>query len=104
MHTQTHTQTYTYTLTNTHIQRDRETETEKERDTERLRAHKKTCNIIFLRKINRDNFQKSEEQVGNKKNNLVKTVNLRRKEFVSLYLLGSRLLLSDVGAGTQTGL
>jgi len=38
------------------------------------------------------------------KNNLVIAVNLRRKEFVSLYLLVSRLLLSNVGAGTQAGL
>jgi len=67
-------------------------------------AHEETCNIIFLRTINRDNFKKREEQVGNKKNNHVIAVNLRREEFVSLYLLGSRLLLSDVGAGTQAGL
>jgi len=77
---------------------------DRERQGKRQRAHEETCNIIFLRTINRDNFQKREEQVGNKKNNHVIAVNLRRKEFVSLYLLGTSLLLSDVGAGTQAGL
>jgi len=104
MHTQTHTQIYTYTHSNTQIQSETETETETERHGERQRAHEKTCNIIFLRTINRDNFQEREEQVDNKRNNLIKAVNLRRKEFVSLYLLGTSLLLSDVGAGTQAGL
>jgi len=77
---------------------------DRERHCERQRAHEATGNIIFLRTINRDNFQKREKQVGNKKNNHVIAVNLRRKEFVSLYLLGTSLLLSDVGAGIQAGL
>jgi len=86
MHTQTHTQSYTYTHTNTQLQRETETETETEteRHRERQRAREKTGNIIFLRTINRDNFQKSEEQVGSKKNNLIIAINLRRKVFVSL--------------------
>jgi len=102
-HTNTHTHAHTNTHKHTHIHtqthkyRVRDRDRDRERHGERKRAHEKTCNVIFLRTINRDNFQKREEQVGNKKNNLITAVNLRRKEFVSLYLLGSRLLLSDVG-------
>jgi len=82
MHTETHTNIHIYTHKHTNTERRRDRDREKHR--ERQRAHEKTCNIIFLRTINRDNFQKSEEEVGNKKNNLIIAINLRRKEFVSL--------------------
>jgi len=78
-HTNTHTNINIYTLKHTNTERDRDRD--RERHGERQRAHEKTCDIIILRTLNRQNFQKSEEQVGNKKNNLIIAINLRRKIF-----------------------